>query len=73
MKISIAINQDDLDQMYLNSSDFIDAIKHQLLDGVVGDGGETGEDWLSNIDLNVYFEDVCIHQENIITNDDEDD
>jgi multidrug efflux pump subunit AcrB len=72
MKISIEIDQDDLDQMNLNSSDFVDAIKRQLLDSVVGDGGEIGEDWLPNIDLNVYFKDVCIHHENIITNDEED-
>lgn len=72
MKISIEINQDDLDQMNLNSSEFIDTIKYQLLNAVVDDEGGSGEDWLSDIDLSVNFNDVCIHQENIIISDYED-
>lgn len=71
MKIFIEVNQDDLDQMNLNSSEFVDAIKYQLLNAVVDSEGGSGQDWLSDIDLSVNFNDVCIHQENIIISDDE--
>lgn len=74
MKISIEIDQDDLDQMHLNSSEFIKAIKHQLLNAVVDDEGGIGEEWLSdNIHLSIDFDGVCIHQEKIIASDYEND
>ena len=58
MKITVQVTQSELDEMEFDSvSDFGPRMQAQIMDGVVGDAGEAGADWLVNFDLDVVVVD----------------